>query len=107
LEVALKAYENGERYNLLHRRMRFIEDEVSKHGIELLSDNHYPMIFTWKEVKFPYLAEDARMSGFDLHYKSDYLIVKNLLQVSCIQPDFEDAWVKFMNWLGNYRRYHD
>lgn len=107
LEVALKAYENGERYNLLHRRMRFIEDDVSKHGIELLSDNHYPMIFTWKEVKFPYLAEDARMSGFDLHYKSDYLIVKNLLQVSCIQPDFEEAWVKFMNWLGNYRRYHD
>lgn len=105
LEVALKAYENGERYILLHSRMRFIEDEVSKHGIELLSDKHYPMIFTWKEDKFPYLAEDARMSGFDLHYKSEYLIVKNLLQVSCIQPDFEDAWVKFMNWLGNYRLY--
>lgn len=106
LEVALKAYENGARYDLLHSRMRFIEEEVSKHGIELLSDHHYPMIFTWKEEKFPYLAEDARMSGFDLHYKSDYLIVKDLLQVSCIQPDFEDAWVKFMDWLGNYRLYH-
>ncbi|MEK4085786.1 GNAT family N-acetyltransferase [Psychrobacillus sp. FSL K6-1415] len=106
LEVALKAYENGMRYNLLHSRMQFIEDEVYKHGIELLSDNHYPMIFTWKEDNFPHLAEDARMSGFDLHYKSDYLIAKNLLQVSCIQPDFEVAWVKFMDWLDNYRLYH-
>ena len=106
LEVALESYENGERYDLLHSRMKFIEGEVSKHGIELLSDAHYPMIFTWKEENFPYLAEDARMSGFDLHYKSDYLIDKGLLQISCIQPDFEDAWVKFMGWLDNYRAYH-
>lgn len=107
LEVALKAYEYAARYDLLHSRMLFIEEEVSKHGIELLAEDHYPMIFTWKEDNFPYLAEDARMSGYDLHYKSDYLEAKSYLQISCIQPDFEDAWVKFTSWLDNYRAYHE
>lgn len=107
LENALKVYDGGARYMLLHNRMLFIEEEVKKHQINLLAENHYPMIFTWKEVNFPHLAEDARMSGFDLHYKSDYLLEKGLLQISCIQPDFEDAWPKFMDWLDNYRTYYD
>lgn len=106
LEYALKAYDGGFRYKQLHNRMRFIEEDVKKHQIELLADQHYPMIFTWKEKNYPHLAEDARMSGFDLHYKSDYLIENGLLQISCIQPDFEDAWTKFMEWLDNYRAYH-
>lgn len=107
LENALKAYEQGARYELLHNRMKFIKEEVKKHQIELLADQNYPMIFTWKEEEYPYLAEDARMSGFDLHYKSDYLLERGLLQISCIQPDFEDAWVKFTGWLDNYRTYHE
>ncbi|MDF2065295.1 aminotransferase class V-fold PLP-dependent enzyme [Bacillus sp. Cr_A10] len=106
LEYALKAYDGGFRYKQLHNRMRFIEEDVKQHQIELLADKHYPMIFTWKEKNYPHLAEDARMSGFDLHYKSDYLIENGLLQISCIQPDFEDAWTKFMEWLDNYRAYH-
>ena len=106
LENALISYENGERYKLLHSRMEFIEKEVKNHHIKLLSDYHYPMIFTWKEENYPHLAEDARMSGFDLHFRSDYLQEKGLLQISCIQPDFETAWTKFTNWLDNYRKYH-
>ncbi|MFJ7972285.1 aminotransferase class V-fold PLP-dependent enzyme [Psychrobacillus sp. NPDC096389] len=106
LEYALKAYEKGARYTLLHDRMKFIEAEVGKHQIPLLADDPYPMIFTWEEKTFPYLAEDARMSGFDLHYKSDYLVERGLIQISCIQPDFEDAWTKFTNWLDNYWTYH-
>ncbi|KQL34959.1 aminotransferase class V-fold PLP-dependent enzyme [Psychrobacillus sp. FJAT-21963] len=106
LEYALKAYDGGFRYKQLHNRMRFIEEDVKQHQIELLADKHYPMIFTWKEKNYSHLAEDARMSGFDLHYKSDYLIENGLLQISCIQPDFEDAWTKFMEWLDNYRAYH-
>ncbi|TQR21479.1 aminotransferase class V-fold PLP-dependent enzyme [Psychrobacillus vulpis] len=107
LENALKAYEDGARYKLLHNRMKFIEEEVKKYQIELFANKNYPMIFTWTETEFPQLAEDARMSGFDLHYKSDYLLEKGLLQISCIQPDFEDAWSKFTAWLDNYRTYHD
>lgn len=107
LENALMAYDRGVRYDLLHNRMKFIEEEVEKHPIQLLANHPYPMIFTWKEKSFPQLAEDARMSGFDLHYKSDYLLEKNLLQISCIQPDFEDAWTKFMSWFENYRSYHN
>jgi len=106
LEYALKAYEKGARYTLLQNRMKLIEAEVEKHQIPLLSDDPYPMIFTWEEKAFPYLAEDARMSGFDLHYKSDYLLERGLLQVSCIQPDFEDAWSKFKNWMDIYWAYH-
>ncbi|MFJ8063419.1 aminotransferase class V-fold PLP-dependent enzyme [Psychrobacillus sp. NPDC096426] len=106
LEYALKAYEKGKRYKLLQNRMKFMKKEVEKHQIELLANNPYPMIITWQEKVFPYLAEDARMSGFDLHYKSDYLVERGLLQVSCIQPDFEDAWLKFTNWMDNYRTYH-
>ncbi|GGA39880.1 aminotransferase class V-fold PLP-dependent enzyme [Psychrobacillus lasiicapitis] len=106
LENALKAYEKGVRYTLLQNRMKFIEEEVKKQQILLLANDHYPMIITWQEKVFPHLAEDARMSGFDLHYKSDYLVERGLLQVSCIQPDFEDAWSKFTNWLDNYRAYH-
>ena len=65
------------------------------------------MIFTLQENQFPHLAEDARMSGFDLHYKSEYLKEKSLIQISCIQPDFEVAWTKFINWFANYRLYHE
>lgn len=107
LENALKAYEDGARYDLLHNRMKFIEEEVKNHQIMLFAEQNYPMIITWTEKDFPHLAEDARMSGFDLHFKSDYLLEKGLLQISCIQPDFEDAWAKFMSWLDNYRVYHD
>ena len=78
LEYALKAYKKGARYTLLQNRMKMIEAEVKKHEIPLLADDPYPMIFTWKEENFPYLAEDARMSGFDLHYKSDYLVERGL-----------------------------
>ncbi|SES28748.1 aminotransferase class V-fold PLP-dependent enzyme [Psychrobacillus sp. OK032] len=106
LEYALKAYENGARYTLLQNRMKFIEAEVNKYKIPLLANEPYPMIFTWQEKTFPYLAEDARMSGFDLHYRSDYLLERGLLQVSCIQPDFEDAWSKFTNWMDIYWKYH-
>lgn len=107
LESALNQYDHGARYDLLHNRMKLVEQEVEEHGIELLAaGHHYPMIFTWKESNYPYLAEDARMSGFDLHYKSSYLQEKGLLQIACIQPDFEDSWSKFTAWLDNYRAYH-
>ncbi|WP_313891896.1 GNAT family N-acetyltransferase [Psychrobacillus sp.] len=106
LENALMAYDDGARYDLLYSRMKFIEEEVKNHRIQLFTDSNYPMIFTWIEEEHPYLAEDARMSGFDLHFRSDYLIEKGLLQISCIQPDFEDAWAKFMAWFDNYRIYH-
>ena len=106
LENALMAYDDGERYKLLHKRWMYIEEEVKRHNIELFTNNTYPMIFTLQENQFPHLAEDARMSGFDLHYKSEYLKEKSLIQISCIQPDFEVAWTKFINWFANYRLYH-
>lgn len=107
LENALSAYENGGRYELLHNRWMFIEEEIERHKIELFTDHNYPMIFTLQEEQFPHLAEDARMSGFDLHYKSEYLKEKGLIQISCIQPDFEVAWTKFIDWFANYRLYHE
>ena len=106
LELALMSYEDGTRFELLKKRMHFIEEELVKHQIDLFTDHNYPMIFTWQENDFPYLAEDARMSGFNLHYRSDYLMEKGLLQISCIQPDFEVAWTKFMEWRNNYLAYH-
>lgn len=107
LENALMAYDNGQRYKLLHKRWMFIEEEIERLDIELFTNHNYPMIFTIQEKEFPYLAEDARMSGFDLHYRSDYLKEKGLIQISCIQPDFELAWTKFVKWFANYRLYHD
>ncbi len=107
LERALTAYDNGERYKLLGKRLQLVEMEIKQHGIELFTKLSYPMIFTFTVKEHPHLVEDARMSGFDLHYRSEYLENRGFIQISCIQPGFEDDWRKFTAWLDNYKEYHE
>ncbi len=106
LEKALFAYENGERYRVLESRLKLIEKEVERLQLRLFTKLSYPMIFTFTDNNLPYLAEDARMSGFDLHHRSEYLMNRGLIQISCIQPEFEEDWRKFAAWLENYKEYH-
>ena len=50
-------------------------------------------------------AKDARLSGFDLHDQSAYLRERQWVQLSLIQPEFEESFHKFRLWLSNYVTY--
>ena len=102
LECALAAY--PERYQLLDKRFRQLQKETE--GWPILAAG-YPTSRTFKateETRF--LAQDAHLSGFELHAASAYLKTRRLFQVSCIQPEFEKDWQQFMEFYNYYERYH-
>lgn len=106
LEQALAAYNHGERYELLEKRYKLLLTAEKNGDISFLTPNGYPMIVTLiVEKTCPNMAEDAALSGFDLHFISAYLAERNWIQLSIIQPDFEKAWTKFLKWYINYKDY--
>ncbi|MBY0120320.1 GNAT family N-acetyltransferase [Bacillus sp. S/N-304-OC-R1] len=108
LERALEYYKCGDRYNLLMDRYELILAAEKNKDMEFLTPNGYPMIVTLKgEDSCSDMAEDAALSGFDLHYKSAYLAKRAWVQLSIIQPNFEEAWRKFHKWYVNYKEYQN
>ncbi|MBS4189703.1 aminotransferase class V-fold PLP-dependent enzyme [Bacillus sp. FJAT-49705] len=104
--TALNAYKDNNRYTLLKNRFEQLLNSERNKELSFLTPYGYPMIVTLKgEESCPNMAEDAALSGFDLHYKSAYLVEKSWVQLSIIQPDFEAAWKKFRKWLLNYKIY--
>jgi len=106
LEIALKAYDGNLRYELLEERYRKLLVAEQNEELSFLTALGYPMIVTLKKSRTnKHLAEDARLSGFDLHVQSSYLKEREWVQISIIQPDFDEAFEKFRLWLSNYREY--
>ncbi len=108
LEQALTAYDNDERYRLLKKRYQLLLNAEKNENLSFLTSKGYPMIVTFKGIdSCPQMADDAALSGFDLHYTSMYLAERNWVQLSIIQPDFEKAWNKFYKWFLNYKAYQE
>lgn len=106
LEIALKAYDNNARYNVLNERYDKLLLAEQKGEFEFLTKQGYPMIVTLKVSQFNKdMAKDARLSGFDLHDQSAYLKDRQWVQLSLIQPEFEESFEKFRLWLSNYVTY--
>ncbi|MFE8694742.1 GNAT family N-acetyltransferase [Cytobacillus sp. FJAT-53684] len=105
-EQALHSYENDERYRLLQSRYEQLLAAEKDEEMTFLTAEGYPMIVTLKGIENDqYMAEDAALSGFELHYQSAYLAERGWVQLSIIQPDFEKAWAKFRKWHLNYQEY--
>ncbi|MET0787503.1 MAG: aminotransferase class V-fold PLP-dependent enzyme, partial [Paenisporosarcina sp.] len=106
LEVALQAYIENDRYELLKGRYLLLQQVEEHNELEFLTSQGYPMIVTFKKKSLPkHLGDDARMSGFDLHDQSLYLKEREWVQMSIIQPNFEQSFEKFRKWLHNYIAY--
>lgn len=106
LDKALEYYLCDDRYTRLKERFELILAAEKNGDMEFLTPNGYPMIVTLKgEDSCSDMAEDAALSGFDLHYKSAYLAKRAWVQLSIIQPNFEEAWRKFHKWYVNYKKY--
>lgn len=106
-EQALRSYEDDERYILLQSRYKQLLAAEQEGELSFLTAEGYPMIVTLNGIeRTPYMAEDAALSGFELHYNSKYLADRGWVQMSIIQPDFDKAWAKFRKWHVNYQAYH-
>lgn len=106
LEVALKTYIDDNRYAILNERYSMLREIEQQLELEFLTQQGYPMIVTFKTKSLPkYLGDDARLSGFDLHDQSLYLKERKWVQMSIIQPNFEQSFEKFREWLSNYLAY--
>ncbi|MED3550776.1 GNAT family N-acetyltransferase [Cytobacillus praedii] len=105
-EQALYAYENDGRYKLLQSRYELLLAAENEEEMSFLTTDGYPMIVTLKgNEDDQYMADDAALTGFELHYKSAYLAERGWVQLSIIQPDFEKAWTKFRKWHLIYKDY--
>ena len=108
LEVALHAYDNNGRYRLLEERYQTLLLAEENDELAFLTRQGYPMIVTLKMPEISqYFADDARLSGFDLHDQSDYLKERKWVQISLIQPDFEESFEKFRLWFRSYVSYEN
>ena len=108
LEIALQAYDEEVRFAEMNERYQQLLLAKENGELAFLSKQGYPMIVTLTmQQKQKYLATDARFSGFDLHYQSAYLIERQWVQISLIQPDFEESFEKFLSWLRNYLVYEN
>ena len=106
LEIALKAYDNNARYKVLNDRYEMLLLAEQNGELEFLTKQSYPMIVTLKISTInKHMSKDARLSGFDLHDQSAYLKARHWVQLSLIQPDFEESFEKFRLWLRNYVTY--
>jgi Aminotransferase class-V len=90
------------RYKLLADRFMRLRDLgiVKKYAIPT---NNYPMIVTLQlpnELK--QLNDDLKLNGIFLHADSTYLHNKNFVQLSTIQPDFEEALKQLKEIVGYY-----
>lgn len=106
LEIALKAYDNNGRYKVLNERYDKLLLAEQNGELEFLTKQSYPMIVTLKVPTInKHMSKDARLSGFDLHDQSAYLKARQWVQLSLIQPEFEESFEKFRLWLRNYVAY--
>jgi len=106
LEIALEAYDNDARYTVLNERYRELLHAQESGELEFLTKQGYPMIVTLSVQQInKHLALDAGLSGFDLHSQSAYLKDRQWVQISIIQPNFEESFEKYRIWLRNYLDY--
>ncbi|WP_236610266.1 aminotransferase class V-fold PLP-dependent enzyme [Planococcus halocryophilus] len=102
LHLTLKAY--PARYELLNQRFHKLQEDTQNWPTLAAG---YPTARTFQVVEdIRFLVEDAHLSGFELHSASGYLKVRELFQVSCIQPEFEKDWEHFIEFYEVYHRYH-
>lgn len=102
LKRALGAYPL--RWELLERRFRQLEADTKEWPVLAAG---YPTSRTFQTTtNTEFLAQDAHLSGFELHSASGYLRERGLFQVSCIQPEFEKDWAQFLEFHDCYQRYH-
>ncbi|KGR74377.1 GNAT family N-acetyltransferase [Ureibacillus sinduriensis] len=97
---ALKEY--PQRYRLLEQRFMELQNLgiVEKYGIPT---NNYPMIVTLQlPNELNGLHKDLKLNGILLHADSAYLRERGLMQLSTIQPDFEEAFKQLKEILGYY-----
>lgn len=88
--LALRHY--PERYRLLKERMKMLEmwSFYEKYAYKTAS---YPMITTFKmPQKWQSLSDDLKLNGIRLHDESGYLRQNGFVQLSIIQPNFEQSF---------------
>ncbi|KOO47398.1 GNAT family N-acetyltransferase [Viridibacillus arvi] len=103
---ALLAYTEGNRYDLLQTRYKKLQQAAIDGDFIFLTTEGYPMIVTLKaDESLTSMADAAAMNGFHLHYESAYLKERGWVQISIIQPDFDDAWERFKKWYSKYKEY--
>lgn len=98
---ALKAY--PERYFLLANRLDLLRQETK--AWPLIAPG-FPTIMTFcTDERFEGFLQSAHLSGFELHMKSGYLKERNLFQISCIQPSFEEDLESLLKFHKIYSTY--
>ncbi|MFY0516888.1 aminotransferase class V-fold PLP-dependent enzyme [Lysinibacillus sp. UGB7] len=101
VESALQAY--PARYGQLQQRFDRLLQLPFMHN--QLATSHYPMIMTLRcPGALAYLATDLKLNGLFVHGDSKYLRQRNLIQLSVIQPDYEEAIVKLHEILRFYEQ---
>ncbi|WP_342558810.1 aminotransferase class V-fold PLP-dependent enzyme [Metasolibacillus sp. FSL K6-0083] len=99
--AALRYY--PERYELLTQRMKMLEGWLcyKKYAYKT---NAYPMIATFA---LPYelrrFGHDLKLNGIYLHDESSYLQARDLVQLSIIQPYFEEAFTLLTTIYTKYQ----
>ncbi|WP_107839897.1 GNAT family N-acetyltransferase [Metasolibacillus meyeri] len=80
------------RFALLKKRMEMLQ-AWSCYQQYALKTNAYPMIVTFKlPHELSNLGEDLKLNGIYLHDESGYLQSRSFVQISIIQPNFEEAF---------------
>lgn len=101
VEVALQAY--PARYELLQQRFDTLLQLPFMHY--KLSTTYYPMLITLECPKsLSQLHTDLTLNQLFVHGDSRYLREKNFIQLSVIQPDFEQAIVRLQEILCYYQQ---
>lgn len=91
-----------QRYAQLAMRMQqFEQSTLANYRIDT---NSYPMIVTLELADAEKFNETAQLNGFYLHGDSHYLKQRNWLQISFIQPSFEQDFEKLERLFLVYRK---
>ena len=97
---ALKEY--PARYRLLEQRFMQLQDLeiVERYGVPTIN---FPMIVTVQlPIELKGIQDDLKLNGILLHAESAYLRERNYVQLSTIQPDFEEAIKQLQEVMGYY-----
>lgn len=101
VEAALQLY--PARYGLLQQRFDRLLQLPFMHN--QLATSHYPMILTLRcPEALANFTTDLKLNGLFVHGDSKYLRQRNLMQLSVIQPDFEEAIIRLHEILHFYEQ---
>lgn len=91
------------RFELLAERMKRLE-AWSCYQQYASKINPYPMIATFKlPHELCHLADDLKLNGIHLHDESGYLQSRGFVQISVVQPYFEEAFTKLTTIYKYYQ----